>query len=195
MTTAPNELVSGPITLYTAPVGTAAPEVSAAPPSPWEVLGTSDGDNISEDGVTVEFDETTEGQRTLGSTGLKKLFRTEEDVMVSCTLLDVSAETYAKVLNDAPVTTVAAAAGTAGVRQFNLLRGLTVRENAILAKGYSPYEADQSAQYWIPRTYIGLSGGPTYQKGEAAGLEVEIMAIEHATGGYGMYMPQDTAPL
>lgn len=195
MTTAPYELVSGPVSLYVADVGTAAPEVSATPPAAWSLLGTNGDENISEDGVTVDFEETIERQRVLGSTGVKKLFRTEEDLMVSCTLLDVSAETYARVLNNAAITDVAAAVGTAGRREFDLLRGSDIAETAILVKGFSPYAANMSAQYWIPRAYIGLTGGPTYQKGDAAGLEVEIVVIEHSTGGYGRYMPQDAAPL
>ena len=39
MPTAPFELLSGPVTMYTAAVATAAPEISAAPPSAWELLG------------------------------------------------------------------------------------------------------------------------------------------------------------
>ena len=195
MATAPFELVSAPVTLYTAPEGTAAPEISTTPGSPWVVLGTSGSKSISEDGVTVTPSETLESQRVLGSPAVQKLFRTEEDLMIGAMLLDLNAETFARVMNQSAVTDVAAATDTAGYRRFPLLRGFNVNYVALLVKGFSTYADEMFAQYWVPKVYIMLSGDITYVKGEAAGLELEIMAVEDSTGGYGEYQDQDAAAL
>ena len=47
----------------------------------------------------MAFEETVESQRVLGSTGVQKQFRTEEDVMMSFSLLDVTAETFALAMS------------------------------------------------------------------------------------------------
>ena len=103
----PYEMVAGPLTVYTAPESTKAPALNLAPGAPWELLGTNGGRTISEDGLTLEFSETVEGQRVDGSTAIQKLFRTEEDLMLSCALLDVTVETFAKAMSGLPVETVA----------------------------------------------------------------------------------------
>ena len=271
----PYEMVSGPLTVYTAPESTRAPVLDAAPPAPWELLGTNGGRSISEDGLALEFSETVEGQRVLGSTAIQKLFRTEEDLMLSCALLDVTVETFAKAMSGLPVVDEAAAAAlttpadftatpvpivtggsgtgatiasitvdasgditsvtwtsggtsyavgdiltftqgsvtgshtlvaanvTAGVlqnftavtiagntvtpaaaayRHTRLLRGFDVLNLAFVAKGFSPYGDGLYAQYWVPKAYASFSGSLSYTKGEAAMIELEIMAIEDSSG-------------
>ena len=194
MATAPYEMVSGPLTVYTAPEGTVPPEISGTPGSPWTLLGTNGARSISEDGLTIEFSETIEAQRVLGSTAIQKLFRTEEEVMLQCSLLDVSAETFSIAMSGLPVTDVAAATGTGGYRAVDLLRGFDVRNLAFLARGFSPYADNMAAQFWVPKAYASFSGGLQYQKGEAAMIELEIMSIEHTTHGYGQYQAQDAVP-
>ena len=190
---APFEMVSGPIQVWTAAEATAAPELSAAPPAAWTLLGTNGQRSMSEDGVTVEFSETIEAQRSLGSTAIQKLFRTEEEVMITVALLDVSAETFAIAMSGLAITISAAATSKAGFRAVDLLRGFDVLNLAFLARGFSPYADAMSAQFWIPKGYASFSGGLQYQKGEAAMIELEIMAIEDTTSGYGVYQAQDTA--
>lgn len=186
---APFELVAGPITLYVADAGTAHPEISMALPVAWTRLGA----NLSEDGVVVTPEETIERQKTLDSPRTKKLFRTEDDLDLTCTLLDLTAETFARVMNGASVSTQAAGSGTGGYRQFTLGRGSEVNLYALVARGVSPYDSEMNAQYYIPRCYI-QSGGPTYVKGEAAGLELTIMCVDDETiGGYGIYRAQNVA--
>ena len=191
---APYEMVSGPLTVYIAAEGTMFPEISVTPGSPWTLLGTNGARSISEDGQTIEFSETVEAQRVLGSTAIQKMFRTEEEVMLQCALLDVSAETFATAMNGLPVTDVAAATGTGGYRAVNLLRGEDVLNLAFLARGFSPYGDNMAAQFWVPKAYASFSGGLQYQKGEAAMIELEIMAIEHPPHGYGQYQSQDAVP-
>lgn len=192
----PFSMVNGPISLYKAPAGTAAPEISAdTPPSPWVLIGDNGDKAYSDDGVTINPSESKEGQRTLGSTGVRKRFRTEEDFGIGVTLLDMTAEAFAVAMNDAPITEVAAGTGTGGYREISLLRGPDVRNFAILARGKSPYADDMNAQYWIPLADVEFTSEVTYGKGEAAGLEIEFMALEHDTHGFGKYMPQNAAPL
>ena len=267
----PFEMVSGPLTVYTAPEATPAPDLANAPVAPWSLLGTNGGRSISEDGLALEFSDTVESQRVLGSTGIVKLFRTEEDMMMSLTLLDVSVETFALAMSGLPIDTVTPTVGaadfvatpvplvttsgagvnalvatitvdattgditavtwaaggtgyavgdtitftqgdvegtytllagdeTAGVlqalaavtiagttvvrsyRETRLLRGFNVLNLAFVAKGFSPYADRRFAQYWAPKAYASFSGSLAYTKGEAAGIELEIMVIEDNSG-------------
>ena len=189
---APFEMISGPMQIYVATAGTAQPEISATPPVAWALLGA----NISDDGLAVNPEETINEQKTLDSPMTKKLFRADDKIDMSCTLLDMTAETFAKVYNGAPVTTVAAATGTGGYKEFILGRDFTIRLYAVCARGLSPYADGMNAQYWMPNAYVMLDGGPTYVKGEAAGLEVNIMPVYTSSiPGYGRYRAQNIAPL
>ena len=192
---APFEMISGPITMYSAPEGTTAAEISATPGSPWSLLGTNGARSYSDNGLTVTIEESIESQRSLGSTGVVKLFRTEEDVMLTLSLLDVSVETFAIAMSGLSVTTIPAGSGTGGYRHVPLLRGFNVQNLAFLAKGFSPYGDGMSAQFWVPKAYASFSGELQYVKGEAVVLELEIMAIEDLTHGYGQYQGQDAGPI
>ena len=192
---APYELIAGPFVVYWAPVGTPAPEISADPPSPWTLLGRNGAKNISEDGINIEFEETVEGQMVLGSTAVQKQFRTSEEVTLSMTILDVTAETFAFAMsNPSGITTSAPASGAGGHLDVPLLKGFTVLNAAFLMRGPSPYGDNWYAQYWLPRGYPAFSGALQYQKGEAAGIELSIMALENGNDGYGLYMAQNASP-
>ena len=190
---APFELVAGPMSLYVAVVGQAQPEISATPPAAWMILGYS----LSEDGLVVNPEETVNKQKTLDSPQTKKLFRSEDDLTLTCTLLDLTVEALARVMNGKAVITTAAGSGAGGYREITLGRGFDVKMYAVLARGMSPYGDNFNAQYWIPNAYVS-SGGPTYVKGEAAGLELEIMCVNYDLGssvrGYGRYRGQNALP-
>ena len=190
----PFEMISGPVTLYAAPEGTAAPEISEVPPSGWDLLGVQGAKSLSEDGVTITPDETVEGQRVLGSTAIQKLFRTEEELMVSFGLHDISVETMAKALGK-DVTDVAAGTGSAGYKEVDLLRGFDITYNAVLARGKSPYGDDYNMQWWIPKTYLSFSSDVGFVKGEAAMIEIEGMVVEHSSDRFGKFQAQYAAPL
>ena len=70
----------------------------------------------------------------------------------------------------------------------------TVTKGISYEKGFSPYGDNMSAQYWLPRAYVMSVGELSYVKGEAVGTEIEIMALEHPTNGFGKYYAQDAAP-
>ena len=189
----PYEMISGPITLYYANEGTAAPEISGDPPGPWAVLGAQGKKSLSEDGVTITPDETLEGQRVLGSTAIQKLFRTEEDLMVSFGLLDISVETMARALGNG-LNEVAAGSGSGGYKEVELMRGFDVNYLAVLARGKSPYGDNMNMQWWIPKVYLSFNGDVAFVKGEAAMLEIEGMVVEHSTDRFGKFQAQHAPP-
>lgn len=175
----PFEVVAAPFTIYVAPVGTAFPDVTVDPPADWMKLGTSGTDNYTEDGVTVTHEQTVEVFRSLGSTGPRKAWRTEEGLLIGFTLVDLSAEQYAKVLNDASVTQNAAGAGTGGTDVFGLSRGQEVAAHALLARGDASPAGDAFVtQYEVPRVFQNSEPELTFQKGDPAGHECEFMALE-----------------
>lgn len=196
----PFEVIAHPLTIWLAPVGTAFPDVSEDPDASWTKLGTSGDENYDEEGVTVTHDQTIEMWTPAGSTGARKAFRTEEGLVIEFTLVDISADQYAKVLNDATVTQVAAGAGTAGVDEFGLTQGHTVATYALLARGLSPADDQFASQYQVPRCFQNASPEPQYNKGgEPAGLACEFAALEDLNAAadaerFGKLVIQTAAP-
>lgn len=191
----PFEIIAAPFEVYLAPVGTAFPAIDATPTTPWEILGTSGSKNITEDGITVTSEQTVERVYTLGTTGPVKAFRTQENLMIEFTLMDVSLEHYAKVLNNATVTDVAAGPGTAGYREIPLMQGATVATYALLMRGgVSPYGDGFAMQYQVPIAYQDQNPAPVYVKGSPAGLQCRFVALVDETQGFGKLVAQDAAP-
>lgn len=177
----PYEIVASPLEVWVAPVGTAFPDVDAAPGVGWFRLGSSGNKNYGDEGVTVGHEQTVEVFRGAGSTKPRKAWRTEEDVTFSFTLVDVSAAQYAKILDDAAVTTTAAAAGTPGTDRFSLDKGVEVGQYALIARGVSPEDEAFAAQYQVPRCMQSGSPAPQYGKTGPAGLECEFRTLESDT--------------
>jgi hypothetical protein len=182
---APFEIIAAPAKVWVAPVGTDFPVVDALPdPALWTLLGKAGDKNISEDGVTVSHPQSVEAIRMVGSTGVRKVVRTEEDLMLSFTLADLTLEMYRRVLGVA-LTEVAAAAGVAGSKKMPLLRGRSVTQFALIAEGPSPYMEDGAMRYKVPIVVNVGEPEVVFQKGEPAGLLFELQAVEHETLGYG----------
>lgn len=177
----PYEIVASPLTVWVAPVGTAFPAIDAAPGAGWFKLGTSGDKNYADEGVTVGHEQTIEVFRGAGSTKPRKAWRTEEDIPFTFTLVDVSAEQYAKVLDDATVTVTASGVGVAGKKTFTLDKGVEVAQYALLARGKSPADEQFSAQYQVPRCYQSGSHAVQYGKTAPAGLECEFRTLESST--------------
>ena len=184
---APMEIVAAPLTVYVAAVGTAFPNVDTAPSGSWTKLGTSGDKNYEEDGVTVTHEQSIETFTPAGGTAPRKAWRTEEGLLIGFTLVDLSPEQYAKVLNDTAVSTIA---GPPARKEFNLLRGITVARFAVLARGLSTVNDALNAQYQVPIAFQNAEPEPVYKKGEPAGLAVEFMALEHDTEGFGKLVIQ-----
>lgn len=112
MNSQPFEMVSGPLTLYRAVAETSAPTLGSDPPSGvWTTIGRSGDQSYSEDGITVTPGQTLEKQRVLGSTGPRKVFRPEEELMLNVTILDMTVETFANAMNNATVSDKASVTG------------------------------------------------------------------------------------
>jgi hypothetical protein len=182
----PLQLISGAFDVYVAPVGEAFPDVDEAPAGNWFKLGTGGAKDYDEGGVKVKHGQKLSKIFTLGSTGPRKVLREQETQVISFTLLDSSPEQYAKVLNNAAVTAVAAASGTPGYKKTPMRRGATVSEFAVLVKGAVSTEGDGfSSQYQVPRAYMAAEPEPVYEKGKIAGLAVELEALEDTNAAAG----------
>ena len=177
----PYEIIASPLTIYVGPVATAFPDIDAVPGVGWFKLGTSGDKSYEDEGVTVNHTQTFGTFRGAGATKKRKAWRQEEDLSFGFTLVDLSASQYAKVLNDAALTTVVADVGTPGTISFELDQGIEVVEFALLARGLSTVDEDLAAQYQVPRCYQAGSPAPVWGKGGAAGLACLFEALEGAT--------------
>ncbi len=174
----PFEVVAQPFTLWLAPVGTVYPLIDAVPGGSWTKVGTSGDLNYTEDGVTVSHAQSVERWRALGSVGPRKAFRSEEELLISLVLADVSLEQYALALNYNEVTTVAAG-GEAGYKKVGLSRGLHLPQRALLVRGAgSPYGDDWNMQYEVPVVVQVSEPEIVYVKAEPAGIALEWLALE-----------------
>lgn len=177
----PYSIIGSPFEVYVGPTATAFPDIDAevdVTPPGWTLLGVNGTRSQSDDGVTVTHDQTVNEFRAAGSTGPMKAFRTEESLTVAGSLADLTVEAYSNAMNQATITTVAAAAGVAGEKSIGLSRGFLVVEFAVLIRGVSPYDEDMVAQYEVPRAYDGGSPAPQFTKGVAAMLAFEFHALE-----------------
>jgi hypothetical protein len=193
-------IIAGPYTLWLAPVGTAFPIINAAPAIAWIRVGTGGDVNYDEDGVTVSHVTKQELVRSAGRTGAVKAFTTEEDLMISLKLMDISLEQYATALNKLAPTTVAAATGIPGTKRLGLSQGAVVTEYAMLCRGASPYGANFVAQYEVPRCFQSGNSKPGFKKGKPATLELEFTALEDMAATsplerFGRLISQHQAPL
>lgn len=193
-------VIAGAYTLWLAPVGTAFPLVSAAPAVAWVRVGTSGDVNYDEDGVTVSHVQKQEMVRSAGRTGPIKAFITEEDLMISVKLMDVSLEQYATALNKLTPTTTAAATAVPGTKRLGLSQGPDPIQYALLCRGASPYGANFAAQYEVPRCVQSGNAKPVFKKGKPATLELEFNALEDLSAAsplerFGRLVSQHQAPL
>lgn len=179
----PYEIIAAPFTVYWAPVGEPFPLIDAAPAGNWVKIGTSGDRNYSDEGVTIAHDQTIEMFRAAGATGPVKASRTEELLAVRFTLWDLLLEQYRLALNNNAVATTAAGAGTAGFKELEIYRGLTVQTMALLVRGVvSPEGVGASgpwnSQYQLPVCFQSGSPQPVFAKGGPAGLALEFTALE-----------------
>jgi len=174
----PFAILVGTLDVYIAPAGETPPAVNTTPAGNWLSLGYTDGDQAIEHAQTVEY------KRVNETTGPLKSVRTEEDHIVTMTLVNLTLETYARVLEN--VANVATVTGPPHVRNLPLKRGASMTRYALLLKGtaHSPY-GNYPAQVYVPITVIDGSPKLVRTKSFASGLEVEFHALEddsQATG-------------
>ena len=198
---APFEVIAAPVTLWFANVGTAFPALDATPGAGWTKVGSSGSQNYDRgEGVTIEHRQTTVPWRSVGDTGTRKSFRTEEDLIIRLKLVDVTLEQYAIALNNNTVTDTPPGAGTIGTRKIGLSRGTSITTKALLIRSEaSPYGADFVSQYEVPMAQ--QVGSPTVAQGkpgEPSGLNLEFMALVDTSAAsaderFGRLIAQDAA--
>lgn len=175
----PYEVIAAPFEAWVAPVGEPFPLIDEAPSANWSLIGTSGDRSTTEDGVFVSHSQTTEIVRGLGATGPIKVFRTEEDLIIRLTVMDITLEQYTHALNANTVTETAAGTGTAGFKTMSMHRGSSVSQNALLVRGkVSPYGDGWNTQYEVPVVFQTGTPELVFQKGTPAGLALEFTAIE-----------------
>lgn len=174
----PYEIIAAPFDVWFAPVGTAFPDIDDdTPASPWARVGSDGNLNYFDEGVKVSHKQVMAKFRSLGDVGSRKIFRTEEDLMIGLKLADLTLEQYAHALNSNSVTTTAAGAGTAGFKTIGLSRGASVATVALLVRGPSPYMDGGYLQFEVPRA--AQSGDPEtiLKNGDPAGLALQWDAL------------------
>lgn len=176
--TAPYEVVGGSAEVWIAPTGESFPDVDETPAGNWAKLGTNGDLNYGEDGVSVQHEQSLEYWRALGSTGPRKAYRTEEDLVLALVLNDLSLEQYRHVLNENTVTSTPAAVGTPGAKSIGLSRGLTVTQRALLVRFPSAYGDDFTAQLQIPVAVEEGTPEVVFKKDGPAGLAVQFRVLE-----------------
>jgi len=194
----PFEIIGAPFTAWIAPVGTAFPAVDEEPGEDWIKIGTSGDLNYLDEGVRISHAQAFNKFRPLGDAGVRKMFRTEEDLVVGLTLADVSLEQYKYALNSNSIGVVAAGVGTAGKKTLGLSRGLGIATMALLVRGCSPYGDDMTMQYEVPLCSQTGSPQPVYRRDQPAGLALEWTAIVDPTAStplqrYGRLVAQTAA--
>jgi hypothetical protein len=122
----PYEIIAAPFQVYFAPVGTTFPLIDANPAAPWALVCSSGDLNYLDDGVKVSHKQTMNMFRALGDAGSRKVFRTEEDLMIALTLADLTLEQYAHALNSNGISATAASSGVAGFKKIGISRGFSV---------------------------------------------------------------------
>jgi hypothetical protein len=178
----PREVIMGPMELWMAAVGTAFPAPDAAPGAGWTKIGKSGNANYTEDGVTIEASQTLAFFRGLGSTLPVKAVRSEEDIVVSVSIADMTAEQLSLAFNGNVVTSVSAGVGTPGTKSIQLERGSAVTQFALLARGASPYADTGYGQFELPVCVNDTTGELNYNKsGDATAPEYAFRVMADLT--------------
>lgn len=167
----PFEIVGAPFEIYLADVGTAFPAIDDDPAVGWALVGSSGSLNYFDEGVTIEHGQSFNMWRALGDNAVRKVFRTEESLVISVTVADVTLEQYALALNSNAVT------DSSNSRKVGLSRGIAIATNSLLVRGPSPYIADANMQYEVPICVQTGEPEVVYRRGEPAGLALQWTAL------------------
>lgn len=167
----PFEILDGiPLTVYLGPVGEPVPDVDDLPAGNWIEFGETEGDQ------TIQHQGALTLLRTNKYNGPRKALRPEEGLIYTFTLVSLTLEHYARVLNN--VANVVAAGGPPATKRIPLARGRFPTQYVLLAKAatLSPYAA-LPAQYVIPIVVFDGEPTATYSKSGMASLEIAATAI------------------
>ena len=179
-------IIASPVDLYTGPVSETQPAVNdnhaTLIAGNWDLIG-SQTNQLTQDegGVTFSNTQTVNVIRGAGSTAGIKAVRSEEDVMVSIAMIDMTLEVLTIPLRGAAVTTVNAGAGTIGTKAIPIWRGTQVSEVSVLLRGPSPYLANTNMQVWLPRCYVAGDLELVFAKAEAVVVNIEFGVLMDLT--------------
>ncbi|MGH2500261.1 MAG: hypothetical protein ACRDF0_09260 [Candidatus Limnocylindria bacterium] len=183
---APYEIfATGTGEVWLAPTGTADPAIDVALAPPWVELGTAGPDDFTEDGIVIT--KATENNEVYanGVYGVRKVFRTRENLKIALTLMDLTLEALSAAFNQTPVTVVP---GPPAEKTMPLLEGSatpTQRAMVIRVPDLSPYMDGGVLQFFIPLVYQTGSPEIALKKSDPAGLALEFTAIADAALGFG----------
>ncbi|MDP3720767.1 MAG: hypothetical protein Q8T13_23645 [Acidobacteriota bacterium] len=169
----PYEIIAAPFTIYLAPVGTAFPPIDVEPDGDWTKVGVSGDRNYTEEGVKVSNPQTIAKFKSAGSTGARKAWRTDEELMISFELADMTLEAWKIALNGNVVTNESGAP-----RKIGMTRGRSVTQYSLIARGPSPYGDDFAMQYEVPVCIQTGNPEPVKKKDQAAALALQFEALE-----------------
>ncbi len=189
MPSEPFEILVGPASIWVAPVGTAFPDVDAAPAVDWVSLGKTDG------GVTVTHMRETAEHMVDQSAMPQKMTLTSRRESIKFKIAEITPETYATVIDDATVTTVPAASGVAGEKSFPLGAN-SLPCMALLLRGPSPV-MDAYMQYEYAVVHPTGDVELAFTKDGKTVLPVEFRAMEDPdnAGQFGTCRIQTAAAL
>lgn len=154
------------------------PAINGTVSTSWTQLGTSGSKNYSDTGVTVTHTQTIGTFIPAGGTTVRKAWRTEEGLTVAFELADISPAQYAYIIDQAAVQTVVQTTGVSGDQHFELMRGVQVKQYALLVRGVSPVNEAYNAQYEIASSFQMGNPAPNYSKRGPALLAIEFHAYE-----------------
>ena len=174
--TTPYQIVAGPADVFVAPVATAFPAINVAsstnsPPASWTALGKTQG------GVTVKHSQTVEQITADQMTGPIKAVRSSEGLDVTFSLIELTLETVAYILNQQTVNVVT---GPPHDHDIPIHRGRSVARNALLIRGDSPY-GNFFMQFEVPVAVMTDAPQWDFAENKTAMFQCTFTALEDLT--------------
>ena len=149
------------VDIWWAATDSLAPVLAATNPVPdpsvWSAVG---GGYIDEDGFNVDFQNTINKVFVLRSTAPQRVYRTQEEPMITFNLFDGTAEGMGVSMHGTDQTVGGVisnpSTGSGGdyVKRINIMRGPRVRDAAILWRTASPTDTDPDSNEYLLQGYI-----------------------------------------
>lgn len=181
---------SGTGIVYLAPTGTADPVINVAVPGTYIMVGVAGASDYAEDGIVISKSTENNSIYTAGQLGVRKVFRTRENLTIRVKVYDLTLEALRDAWNQTVVTTIG---GPPAIKTIPLLENAatpTYRTLLVRVPGLSPYMDGGAIQFWIPLVYQTGSPEILLKKGDPTGLEMEFTAVSDATNGFGKVTAQ-----
>ncbi len=166
----PFETIVGPGYVWIGPVGETMPDIDAVPAGNWFDWGHTDGPVVVTHGRALNtiFDNNSALPQK------EVLVTTSETVVFNIAQLDM--EAYAKALQNAGVTTVAAGGGDAGYKSF-AIAPTHAPQFAFLIRVPSGHE-DGDMQYEYERGTMAGDHALSYTRGDKTVIPMELHILE-----------------